>query len=156
MHGLGELGNSSPAPKEGYISLLTTMLRRTSPRSRSPSTIVGSSRFFRSDKDYTRDYMRCDSRESRVYFSSLCMGVQEPVVPIVWEPPATLSGKYRVRFYAIVYNLSASVEPQSAPSASKRFRAIPPGHFLQVRFRRNVRSMEAHRCAPLKLCIVHF
>ena len=60
------------------------------------------------------------------------------------------------RFYTIVHNLSASVEPQSAPSASKRFGAIPPGHFLQMRFRRNVWSMEAHRCAPLKLCIVYF
>jgi len=40
------------------------------------------------------------------------------------------SGKYTVRFYAIVYNLSASVEPQSAPSASKRFGAILPGHFF--------------------------
>ena len=39
-------------------------------------------------------------------------------------------GKYTVRFYVIVYNLSALVEPQSAPSAFKRFGAIPPGHFF--------------------------
>ena len=35
------------------------------------------------------------------------------------------SGRYTVRFYAILYNLSASVEPQS-----KRFGAIPPGNFF--------------------------
>jgi len=40
------------------------------------------------------------------------------------------SGKYTVRFYAIVCDLSASMEPQSAPPASKRFGAIPPGHFF--------------------------
>ena len=54
-----------------------------------------------------------------------------------WEfrPPnlqpssVTLSGKSRVEFYAVVYNLYASVELQSAPCASKRFGAIPLGHF---------------------------
>ena len=46
---------------------------------------------------------------------------------------------------AVHENNNNSVEPQSAPSASKRFGAIPPEHFfLQMRFRRNVRSMEAH------------
>ena len=49
------------------------------------------------------------------------------------RPPyeaADSSGKSRVRFYAIVYNRSASVELQSAPCASKRFGAIPLGHFF--------------------------
>jgi hypothetical protein len=65
------------------------------------------------------------------------------------------SGKSGVRFYAIVYNLRASVELQSAQCASKRFGAIPPGHFFTnaLRLKCSVYGSSPMR-SPKVLCSV--